>query len=119
MIESPTIRGGMLGAGAILTAFVSWNTGRGGKVDKFMKHWNFVRHVVSPKKYYNFIHITNYHYPVLDIAANNFYCYSGESGTGKSRHFQELVEKESYIRPSLYVTFKAVGREANFENDLS
>lgn len=31
--------------------------------------------------------ITNYHHPLLDIVANNFYCYSGEPGIGKSIHF--------------------------------
>jgi len=100
--------------GALITGFVSWNTGHNGRIGKFLKHWNFVRHLISPKSYSNFCPITDYHHTDLDIAANNFYCYSGESGIGKSRHFQQLIANESIIRPTLYVSFKAVGRKANF-----
>lgn len=51
--------------------------------------------------------------------ANNFFCYSGEPGIGKSFHFQYLIAQESLVRPTLYVSFKSTGREVNFESDLS
>ena len=102
------VRGGLLGA--FITLLINWNMGRHGKIGTFLKHWTFVRHFIKPKHYAKFCPITNYHHPQLDIAANNFYCYSGESGIGKSRHFQNVVSKESVVRPALYLSFKAVGR---------
>ena len=111
-MESPTVKGGVIGA--IFTAFVSWNTGRHGRIGGFLKRWKFIRYFIMQKQVNKFCDITNYHHTCLDIAANNFYCYSGESGVGKSRHFQHVITKESLDRPSLYVSFKAVGREVNF-----
>lgn len=94
----------------MITAFVTWNSSAHGRIGKLLSHWKFVRHFVSPKPLATYCHITNYHHACFDIAANNFYCYSGESGIGKSLHFQQMISQESYVRPSLYVSFKAVGR---------
>lgn len=74
-ILSPTFKGGLIGA--IITAFVSWNRGRNGRIGIFMARWRFIRYLVSPKPMKVFCPITNYHHPNLNIAVNNFYCYSG------------------------------------------
>lgn len=108
MASSPIVRGGIIGA--MVTAVLSWNNNRHGKIGRFLKRWHFIRHFVASKTYFGYCPITNYHHSHLDIAANNFYCYSGAPGIGKSRHFQALVSKESLKRPTLYISFKGVGR---------
>lgn len=63
--------------------------------------------------------VTNYYTPVLDTVMNNFFCFSGEAGIGKSYHFQNMSYTQSGIRPALYVAFKSSGRDATFEEDLA
>jgi hypothetical protein len=63
--------------------------------------------------------LTLYNHPPLNTVANNFFCYSGEPGIGKSYHFLSLIFKESLIRPTLYISFKATGKDANFEADVA
>ena len=72
---NPVLRGGLIGA--VITLFINWNMGRHGRIGRFFKHWSFIRYFIKPKQYAKFCPITNYHYPELNIAANNFYCYSG------------------------------------------
>lgn len=115
--QSMTVKGALIGSA--ITAFISWNSGRYSRIGTFIKRWRFIRFFVSPKQHFGSFLLTNYHRPLLNTVANNFYCYSGEPGIGKSYHFQLLVSKESTVRPSLYVSFKSLGREVNFSNDIS
>lgn len=46
-------------------------------------------------------------------------CFSGESGIGKSFHFENIAYLESLVRPSLYLSFKASGKGPTFEEDLA
>lgn len=107
-----TVKGALIGA--VITAFISWNTGRYSRIGTFLKRWRFMRSFVRVKEKPLSFPITNYHHPLLDTVANNFYCYSGEPGIGKSIHFQDLISQESIKRPALYVSFKSMGRENNF-----
>lgn len=107
-----TVKGALIGA--VLTAFISWNTGRYSKIGTFRKRWRFLRWFVGEKDQPFSFPITNYHHPLLETVANNFYCYSGEPGIGKSYHFQLVIAQESLRRPALYVSFKTIGRENNF-----
>jgi hypothetical protein len=111
-----TVRGALIGA--VITAFISWNTGRYSRIGTFLKRWRFMRSFVDRKEKPLSFPITNYHHPLLGTVANNFYCYSGEPGIGKSVHFQNLISLESAVRPALYVTFKSIGRENNLERDI-
>lgn len=115
--QSMTVKGALIGA--VITAFISWNTGRYSRIGTFIKRWRFLRFFAGEKDRPHSFPITNYHHPLLDTVANNFYCYSGEPGIGKSFHFQLMMAKESTARPSLYVSFKTIGRENNFERDIS
>ena len=63
--------------------------------------------------------MTSYDEPQLNSVASNFFCYSGEPGIGKSYHFQHLVAKESVMRPAMYISFKTVGKDINFDNDIA
>lgn len=63
--------------------------------------------------------MTQYDEPQLKSVVSNFFCYSGQPGIGKSFHFQNLVSKESLLRPALYLSFKTVGKDTNFENDVA
>lgn len=112
-----TIRGGLIGA--TITAFLSWNTGKYNKIGIALRRFKFVRHFISLKKISGLPMMTQYDEPQLNSVASNFFCYSGEPGIGKSYHFQNLVSKESLIRPALYLSFKTVGKDTNFENDVA
>lgn len=89
--QSMTVKGALIGSA--ITAFISWNSGRYSRIGTFLKRWRFIRFFVSPKQHFGSFLITNYHRPLLNTVANNFYCYSGEPGIGKSYHFQLLVAK--------------------------
>lgn len=91
LASSPIVRGGVIGA--FVTTIISWNNNRHGKIGSFLKRWHFIRYFVSAKPAISYCPITNYHLTHLDIASNNFYCYSGSSGIGKSRHFQAMVSR--------------------------
>lgn len=112
--QSMTVKGALIGAA--ITTFISWNSGRYNRLGLLLKRWKLVRYFVAPKPSPNnfMFEITKYHNPFLNTVANNFYCYSGEPGIGKSFHFQHMIAKESFVRPSLYISFKTVGRESNF-----
>jgi len=103
-----TFKGGLIGAA--ITALISWNSGRYNRLGYFFRRCKFIRFFVDKKPQATSSSITNYHHPPLHTVANNFYCYSGEPGIGKSFHFRELAAKESIMRPSLYIAFKTVGR---------
>lgn len=63
--------------------------------------------------------ITHYFQPNLDTVVKNFMCYSGEAGIGKSTHFMNVAYTQSGIRPALYVSFKASGKDATFYEDIA
>jgi len=65
------------------------------------------------------IMVTNYHTPILNTVVKNFMCYSGEAGVGKSTHFKNLAFTQSGIRPALYLSFKAAGKDATFFEDIA
>ena len=62
---------------------------------------------------------TNYYTPNLSTVMNNFICFSGEAGIGKSYHFQDMAYKNSGVRPAIYIAFKAAGKDTTFEEDLA
>lgn len=111
------IRGGLIGVA--ITAFLSWNTGKYNKIGLALRRIKFIRHFLSLKKISGLPIMTQYDEPQLKSVASNFFCYSGEPGIGKSYHFQNLVSKESLIRPALYLSFKTVGNNTNFQNDVA
>jgi len=112
-----TIRGGLIGIA--ITAFLSWNTGKYNKIRNAIRRTKFVRNFFSIKKIYGLPMMTSYDEPQLNSVASNFFCYSGEPGIGKSYHFQHLVAKESVMRPAMYISFKTVGKDINFDNDIA
>jgi hypothetical protein len=57
---------------------------------------------------------TNYYSPPLNAVVKNFMCFAGEAGIGKSTHFMYLAYTQSGIRPALYLSFKASGKDATF-----
>ena len=57
--------------------------------------------------------------PNLENPMNNFSCFSGEAGIGKSSHFQKLAYMNSGVRPVLYLSFKSSGKEGTFQEDLA
>ena len=85
------ILGGLIGV--VITAFLSWNTGRCNKIGLALKRASFVRHFIALKKISGLSIMTRYDEPQLNSVASNFFCYSGEPGIGKSYHFQNLVAK--------------------------
>lgn len=112
-----TIRGGLIGAA--ITMFLSWNTGKYNKIGIAIRRAKFVRSFIGIKNISGLPMMTHYDEPQLNAVASNFFCYSGEPGIGKSYHFLNLVAKESLIRPTLYLSFKTVGKDTNFENDVA
>jgi hypothetical protein len=115
--QNMTIRGGLIGA--TITAFLSWNTGKYNKIGIAIRRAKFIRSFITMKKIIGLPIMTHYDEPQLNSVASNFFCYSGEPGIGKSHHFQNLVAKESLFRPTLYLSFKTVGKDTNFENDIA
>ena len=111
------IRGGLIGVA--ISAFMSWNGGKYSRVSAAFKRWKFTRNfiLINPKPLMKLS--TNYYTPVLDTVVNNFICFSGEPGIGKSYHFQNMSYQQSGVRPALYLSFKASGRDVTFEEDIA
>lgn len=107
-----TIRGGLIGVA--ITMFLSWNTGKYNKIGIAIRRAKFIRYFISIKQLTGLPIISHYDEPQLNSVASNFFCYSGEPGIGKSYHFQNLVAKESLNRPTLFLSFKTVGKDTNF-----
>lgn len=107
------IKGGMVGL--VVSALISWNAGKYNRLGMFLKRWRFIRNFVminrKPEMLQSF---TNYYVPPLNAVVKNLVCFSGEAGIGKSSHFVHLAYNQSGIRPSLYISFKASGKDATF-----
>lgn len=86
-----TIKGALIGA--TITAFISWNSGRYSRVGQAIKRFKFVRNFINYKKLNCLPILTNYYEPQLNTVANNFFCYSGEPGIGKSYHFRYIAAR--------------------------
>jgi hypothetical protein len=111
------IRGGLIGVA--ISALVSWNGGRYSRVGAALKRWKFTRNFILVKRKPDMPITTNYFVPAVDSVMNNFMCFSGEAGIGKSYHFQQMSYEQSGVRPSIYLSFKASGRDATFEEDIA
>ena len=111
------LRGGLIGVA--ISAFVSWNAGRYSRVGSALKRWKFARNFILIKQKPLMPITTNYYVPVLDTVMNNFFCFSGEAGIGKSYHFQNIAYIQSENRPALYLAFKSSGKNDNFDDDLA
>lgn len=83
------IRGGLIGVA--ISALVSWNTGRYSRIGSAFRRWRFTRNFILAKQKPVISLFTNYYTPKLNSVMNNFICYSGEAGIGKSYHFQNMV----------------------------
>lgn len=106
------LRGGLIGAA--ITMFVSWNTGKYNKIGIALRRARFVRYFIGIKNISGLPMMTHYDKPQLNSVVSNFFCYSGEPGIGKSYHFLNLAANESLVRPTLYLSFKTVGKNTNF-----
>ena len=112
------IRGGLIGVA--VSAILSWNAGKYSRLGIFRKRWKFIRNFIMVNRKPSIPQIfTHYYTPALDTVVKNFMCYSGEAGIGKSTHFMNLAYNQSGIRPALYLSFKASGRDATFEEDIA
>lgn len=112
------IRGGLIGVA--VSAILSWNAGRYSRLGIFRKRWKFIRNFIMVNRKPEIPQLfTNYYTPCLDTVVKNFMCYAGEAGIGKSTHFMNLAYQQSGIRPALYLSFKASGRDATFEEDIA
>ncbi len=112
------IKGGAIGM--IVSALISWNAGKYNRVGRFLRRWRFVRNFVISNPKPEMPHVfTNYYIPPLNTVVKNFMCYSGEAGIGKSTHFMHLAYTQSGVRPALYISFKASGKDATFEEDIA
>ena len=111
------IRVGLIGAA--VSGFLRWNAGRYSRVGSAFRRWRFVRNFILTNQKPVTTVFTNYYTPNLDVVVNNFICYSGDAGIGKSSHFQNMAYQNSGIRPALYIAFKASGKNNTFEEDLA
>lgn len=112
------IRGGLIGV--LVSALISWNTGKYSRLGVFKKRWQFIRRfIMVNRKPTAPTMVTNYHYPILNNVVKNFMCYSGEAGVGKSTHFMSLAFTQSGIRPAIYLSFKSAGKDATFYEDIA
>ena len=85
------LRGGLIGA--TMAAFISWNTGKISKIGIFYRKWKLTRNFILPKpklEYHFEEKLTKYYKHKCDKPMNNIICFSGESGIGKSSHFQSM-----------------------------
>lgn len=106
------IRGGLIGVA--ISALISWNSGRYNRVGSAIRRLNFIRNFIKVNKKPLMPLLTNYYTPNLSVVVNNFICYSGEPGIGKSYHFQNMAYTQSGVRPSIYLAFKASGKDTTF-----
>jgi hypothetical protein len=70
------IKGGLIGM--VVSALISWNTGKYTRLGSFRKKWSFVRKFImsNPKPTIPTL-LTFYHQPNIDTVVKNFMCYSG------------------------------------------
>ena len=83
------LRGGIIGA--CVTAFISWNSRKVSKIGVFYRKWKLTRTFIIPKQAPTHPPFTSYFLPPMDRAMNNFLCYSGEPGIGKSYHSRNVA----------------------------
>lgn len=111
------IRGGLIGIA--ISAMVTYNSGRYSRIGAAFRRIKFVRNFIKVNKKPLMPLLTNYYTPNLSTVVNNFICYSGEPGIGKSYHFQDMSYTQSGVRPSIYLAFKAAGKDTSFLEDLA
>ena len=111
------LRGGLIGVA--ISGFISWNTGRYSRIGSAFRRMRFTRNFILTNQKPIMPICTNYYTPNLSTVVNNFICYSGEAGIGKSYHFQNMAYENSGVRPAVYLAFKASGKDASFEEDLA
>lgn len=102
-----------------VSALVRWNYGRYSRLGSFFRRMKFIRNFILINKKPLMPIATNYYIPVLDTVMNNFFCFSGEAGIGKSYHFLNLSYAQSGVRPAIYLAFKSSGISESFKEDLA
>lgn len=111
------IRGGLIGV--FISGLLSWNMGRHSRIGSAFRRMRFTRNFILANQKPTMTLFTNYYTPNLSTVVNNFICYSGEAGIGKSYHFQNMAYSNSGVRPAIYLAFKASGNGVTFEEDLA
>lgn len=88
---------------------IAVNANRYSRIEVLRKKYRFIRKLIDRKRKPDLIPFSDYFYPNLRTVTKNFMCFSGESGIGKSYHFEYMAYQESFIRPVLYLSFKSTG----------